>query len=262
MRWENLTNGTSHFFFEQAIGQTAARSDTLEIIRSDGNGVNTVLVPYKYQNPLSATPDSLSTTVQIDKLGFRDTTFVRGSRDFSKAIFGEGGTVNGSRALTYNASLGFSDPINPYVDRGVSPAADVTDFIANAFSTVRGVAINRDGSLVAVRGDSTYLLNGSLRLQGVLPTAAANAGLDFHPDNDATMFPLGSRLIFTASSEPLIDVYDTNCYQKVAVVQIRDPIIGPIKAAKRPSGQLVLVGATARGVVVAQLPNTFTTTCQ
>lgn len=250
LRWENLTNGTSHFFFEQAIGQASARSDTLEIIRYDADGVNqTTLVPY-----LSAT------VVDITKLGFRDTTFVRGSGDFNRAIFGEGGSVNGSRAMTYNAARGL-DPSFPFIDLGVSPASDVSDFIANAFSKVQGVAINRDGSLVAIRGDSTYLLNGALRLQGVLPTAAANAGIDFHPLNDATMFPLSARLIFAASSEPLIDVYDTNCYQKVAVIQIRDPIIGPVRAALRPTGQLVLVGATARGVVIATLPNTFTTTC-
>ncbi len=249
LRWENLTNGTSHFFFEQAIGQASARSDTLEIIRYDADGTQTVLVPY-----------ASATVVDITKLGFRDTTFVRGSGDFNRAIFGEGGSVNGSRAMTYDASKGL-DSIFPFIDRGVSPASDVSDFIANAFSKVQGVAINRDGSLVAIRGDSTYLLNGALRLQGVLPTAAANAGIDFHPLNDATMFPLSARLIFAASSEPLIDVYDTNCYQKVAVIQIRDPIIGPVKAALRPTGQLVLVGATARGVVIATLPNTFTTTC-
>ncbi|HEY3747415.1 MAG TPA: hypothetical protein VGL17_14280, partial [Gemmatimonadaceae bacterium] len=144
---------------------------------------------------------------------------------------------------------------------GVSPASAVSDFIANAFSKVRGVAINRDGSLVAIRGDSTYLLTGAaLRLQGTLGTTAGSAGIDFHPQNDAAM-ALSSRLIFAASSEPLIDVFDTNCYQKVATVQIRDPIIGPVKAALRSNGQLVLVGATAKGVVIATLPNTFTTTC-
>jgi hypothetical protein len=261
LRWEDLTIGgtaagptdprTSHFFFEQAIGQSSARSDTLEIIRYDANGVDqTTLVPY-----LS------STVIDISRLGFRDTTFVRGSGDFSRALFGEGGSVNGSRTMTYTVGRGFVDPSNPYIDSGVSPASDVSDFIANAFSKVQGVAINFDGSLVAVRGDSTYLLNGALRLQGVLPTTAANAGIDFHPQNNATNFPLSTRLIFTASSQPLIDVYDTNCYQKVAQIQIRDPIIGPVKAALRPTGQLVLVGATARGVVIANLPNTFTTTC-
>jgi hypothetical protein len=261
LRWEDLTIGgtaagptdprTSHFFFEQAIGQSSARSDTLEIIRYDANGIDqTVLVPY-----LS------STVIDISRLGFRDTTFVRGSGDFSRALFGEGGSVNGSRTMTFTVARGFVDPSNPYIDSGVSPASDVSDFIANAFSKVQGVAINFDGSLVAIRGDSTYLLNAALRLQGVLPTTAANAGIDFHPQNNATNFPLSTRLIFTASSQPLIDVYDTNCYQKVAQIQIRDPIIGPVKAALRPTGQLVLVGATARGVVIANLPNTFTTTC-
>jgi hypothetical protein len=250
LRWEDLTNGTSHFFFEQAMGQSAARADTLELVRFDGvTGNQTVLLPA-----------SQGTVVNINALGFRDTTFVRGSGNFDRAIFGEGGAVNGSRAMIYNASKGFNNP-NPYIDGGVSPATDASDFIANAFSKVRGVAINRDGSLVAVRGDSTYLLNGALRLQGTLATTAGSAGIDFHPSNDVTMFPLGSRLIFAASSEPLIDVFDTNCYQKVATVQIRDPIIGPVKAALRPTGQLVLVGATAKGVVIATLPNTFTTTC-
>jgi hypothetical protein len=256
LRWEDLTNGTSHFFFEQAIGQGGSRADTLEIIRYDPAS-STVLVPYKYIDPLG---DTLSTVIDITRLGFRDTTFVRNSGDFNRAIFGEGGVVNGSRAMTYDATRGF-DPAYPFIDRGVSPASDVSDFIANAFSKVQGVAINRDGSLVAIRGDSTYLLNGTLRLQGVLPTTAANAGIDFHPLNDATLFPLSARLIFAASSQPLIDIYDTNCYQKVGVVEIRDPIIGPVRAALRPNGQLVLVGATARGVVIAQLPNAFVTTC-
>ena len=74
-------------------------------------------------------------------------------------------------------------------------------------------------------------------------------------------FPLNTRPAFAASSEPLIEIYDTNCYLRVATIPIKDPIVGPITAALRPSGQLVLVGATARGVVIAQLPNTFTTTC-
>jgi len=202
LRWENLSKGTSHLFFEQAMGQSAARADTLEIIRYDANGVNqTVLVPYKYTNPVTLAVSS--TVIDITRLGFRDTTFVRGSGDFNRAIFGEGGAVNGSRAMTYNAGRG-SDPNFPFIDLGVSPASDVSDFIANAFSKVQGVAINFDGSLVAIRGDSTYLLNGALRLQGVLPTATANAGIDFHPQNNAAAFPLSTRLIFAASSQPLI----------------------------------------------------------
>ena len=60
----------------------------------------------------------------------------------------------------------------------------------------------------------------------------------------------------------VIEIYENRSYARVNVIPIRDPIIGPIKAAYRVStGQLVLVGATARGVVIATLPNTFTTTC-
>jgi hypothetical protein len=256
LRWENLTQRTSHLFFEQAIGQSAARADTLEIIRYDANGVNsTVLLPYKDAG-------GRSTVVQIDRLAFRDTTFVRGSGDFSHSVFGEGGSVFGSRAMMYDVGRGV-DPLYPYIDLGVSPPSDVSDFIANTYAEVKGVAINFDGTLAAIRADSTYILNPALRLQGVLATTVANAGLDFHPLNTGpNSFPLNTRLAFAASSEPLIEIYDTRCYQRVATIPIKDPIIGPVKAAYRlASGQLVLVGATARGVVIAQLPNTFTTPC-
>lgn len=65
-----------------------------------------------------------------------------------------------------------------------------------------------------------------------------------------------------APSEPVIDVFDTYCYRKIATIPIRDPIIGPVRATTRPNGQLVLVGATIRGVTVVALPDNFTTTCQ
>jgi hypothetical protein len=276
IRWENLTRGvtvagktdfhTSHFFFEQAMGQSSGRSDTLEIVRFDANGTDTtVLVPYTQM--VNGIPHSI--TVRLPELAFRDTTFARNSGSFQRAIFGEGGSVFGSRAVAYDVDRGFLDTIGgfavplPSVDKGVSPATAVSDFIANTFAEVKGVAINFDGSLSAIRADSTYIINPLLRLQGVLGTTVNNAGLDFHPLNTGpNSFPLNTRLMFAASSEPQIDIFDTHCYQRVSTIPIRDPIVGPIKAAYRIStGQLVLVGATARGVVIAQLPNTFTTTC-
>lgn len=267
LRWENLTKGvsptgsldrhTSHYFYEQAVGQLGARGDTLEIVRYDPNGVDsTVLVPFI--DPVTLK----STVVRIQELAFRDTTFVRNSGNFRRAVFGEGGSVINSRAIAYDVDRGF-DPLYWWIDKGVSPAADVTDFIANTSATMQGVAINFDGSISAIRADSTYLLNPALRLLGGLGTTVSNAGLDFHPQNTGiNSFPLNTRLAFAASSEPIIEIYDTNCYLRVGAIPIKDPIIGPIKAAYRIStGQLVLVGATARGVVIAQLPNTFTTSC-
>ena len=266
LRWENLTKGvtpaghsdstTSHFFFEQAIGQSGARGDTLEVVRFDADGVGqATLVPFVDAVTLQ------STVISIDRLAFRDTTFVRSSGNFRRSVFGEGGSVVNSRAMMFDADRGYN-PNFWWIDDGVSPPQDVTDFIANTSARMFGVAINFDGGLSAIRADSTYVLNPALRLLGILQTTNTNAGLDFHPQNTGTFsFPLNTRLAFAASSEPLIEIYDTNCYLRVGTIPIKDPIIGPITAALRPNGQLVLVGATARGVVIAQLPNTFTTTC-
>ena len=170
----------------------------------------------------------------------------------------------GSRAITYDATMGMdpSTPL-PVIDRGLSRPLDVTDFIANSFARVQGVGINFDGELSAVKGDSTYIFDRTLRLQGILQSRSSGGGLDFHPLNRGmNSTPLRTRLAFVASSEAVIDIFDTYCYQKVATVPIRDPIIGPVRASLRPNGQIVLVGATIRGVTLVALPDNFTTTCQ
>ena len=249
LRWENLTTKTSHFFFEQAIGQATGRSDTLEIVRYDGNtGAATELVPI-----------DAHIIVDVTKLGFRDTTFVKNSGNFQRAIIAEGGSVLGSRAMSYTAD----GSIQNYQDSGISGAANVSDFVANTFQTISGVAINFDGALSAIRGDSTYIINPQLRLNGLLQTKAGPGGVDFHPQNSgANVFPTTKRLAFAASTLPEIEIYDTYTYARVGTVQIRDPIVGPIRAACRPNGTLVLVGATARGLVITNVPATFIGTCQ
>lgn len=275
LRWENLMQRTSHFFFEQALGQVTAGSDTLEIVRYDGvTGAPTVLVPFMQKATSSSGEYNYSITVVPEDLAFRDTTFVRNAGNFTRAAYGEGGLVQGSRAMTFDVNRGFENQVRlpdntiatlefPVIDRGISPAADVGDFVANSFAQVKGVAMNFDGSLAGIRADSTYLLNTQLRLQGILGTTQANGGLDFHPANAGlNSFPLSTRLVFAASAEPVIEIFDSYCYQRVASVPIREPIVGPIKAALRPgTGQIVLVGATKGGVVVVTLPDTFTTSC-
>ena len=266
VRWENLTRRTSHFFFEQAMGQSANRSDTLEIERfaAAGFGNDSILLPAKQQITTPSGSFSYSVVGRIDQLAFRDTTYVRNSGDFRRAVVGEGGPVLGSRAMTYDATMGFDlTPTFPVIDRGVSRPLDVTDFVANTFARVQGVGINFDGELAAVKGDSTYIFDRTLRLQGLLQSKSSGGGLDFHPLNRGqNSAPLRTRLAFVSSSDAVIDIFDTWCYQKVASVAIRDPIIGPVRASARPSGQLVLVAATARGVTLVALPDTFTTTCQ
>ncbi|HEX6573971.1 MAG TPA: hypothetical protein VF042_03280 [Gemmatimonadaceae bacterium] len=277
LRWENLMTHKSHFFFEQAMGQDPNSADTLEIRRFDAvTGDETILVP-QIQKAVTAGGEEFNYAIVVKKgdLAFRDTTFVRNSGNFTRAAYGEGGPVNGTRAMTFDVNRGFVTQVTdltgtkvgtlstPVVDRGVSQAADVSDFVANSFAKVMGVAMNFDGSLAGIRADSTYLLNVQLRLQGILGTTQSNAGLDFHPMNSGpNSFPLSSRLVFAASAEPVIEIFDSYCYKRVATVPIRDPINGPIKAAfRQSSGQIVLVGATARGVVIVTLPNNFTTSC-
>ncbi|MES2523610.1 MAG: hypothetical protein V4617_12975 [Gemmatimonadota bacterium] len=266
VRWENLTKRSSHFFFEPAMGQSAQRSDTLEIVRyaAQGFGSDSVLVPY--QQVVTRTDGSkftLSTVVRIGALALRDTTFVRNSGNFRRAVIGEGGPVLGSRAFHFDATVGFdSTPPLPIVDKGISRPLDVTDFIANTFARVQGVGINFDGELAAVKGDSTYVFDRTLRLQGILQSRASVGGMDFHPLNTGlNSTPLRSRLAFVASSEPVIDIFDTYCYKKVASIPIRDPIIGPVRASLRPNGQLMLVGATVRGVTLVAVPDNFSTVC-
>ena len=282
VRSENLTRCTSHFFFEHAVGQSARRADTLEIVRFAAHGTNslpascdaapdsTILLPYRQQlRGEDGTTRPYSVVARLDELAFRDTTYVRNSGNFSRAVLGEGGAVRGSRAIAFDARRGLVEHFDaggqrwtfevPVIDQGVSQARDVSDFIANAFTAVRGVAINFDGALAAVRADSTYLIDPSLRLQGLLPSSGgANAGFDFHPLNRGPgagpgVDPL-ARYAFSASAAPQIEVFDSYTYRLVRTVEVRDPIIGPVRAVRRPAtGDVVLVGATARGVVVVPL---------
>ncbi len=273
VRWEDLSDSTSHFFFEQAIGQAAGRADTLKITRlaAQNTGADTTLVPFQ-QRAVGADPSDstalFSVVVDIDALAFRDTTFVRNSGNFRRAILGEGGNVDGSRAIMFDVTQGldpqFIDALGnprplpvPVVDRGISPAADVSDYIANNFSGVNGVAINFDGELAAIRGGATVLIDRTLRQQGVLQTTGTNAGFDFHPQNAGVDFGSINHLAFAASPDPVIEVYDTFCFKRVGVIPVRAPIVGPIKASIR-GGDIVLVGATATGVVIVTVPNTLT----
>lgn len=280
IRWENLSRATidyrkSHFFFEQAVGQSTGRADTLEIVRYDANtGDSVKLVPYSQTVGTGTAAVKYSVVVRLQEIAFRDTTFLRNSGNFQRAIMGEGGALLGSRAMGYDVNPGFAltaldgngvpQPLfTPFVDKGITGSANVSDQVANTFQQVSGVGINFDGSLGGVRGDSTYIFNPQLRLQGLLQTTLSNSGFDFHPNNKGpNSTPLITRLAFAASAQPNIEIYDTHCYQLVGSVPIRDPIIGPIKAALRPlTGELMLIGVTARGVVVARLPNNFLTTC-
>jgi hypothetical protein len=60
--------------------------------------------------------------------------------------------------------------------------------------------------------------------------------------------------VYLASAQPQIEVYDTYFFQPVAIIPVRDPIIGPLRVAEQPTGEQILVGVTRFGVVTVQLP--------
>ncbi len=286
IRWENITRRSSHLFFEHATFLRDNKGDTLEVVRfrSGTYGSDSTLIPFPIKMDAAGFPTrDAGMLVTMADIGFRDTTFVRNSANFRRAIFGEGGVAKGSRTLTHDIDAGLrrysaqvvTDTLTgrvttytsqlSFIDAGVSPPSDVSDLIANAFSPVRGVAVSADGELFAIRADSTYLFNNTLRLYGLLQTQGGNAGFDFHPLNapgaNLSGGTLATRLSFAASREPVLEVFDTRCFQRVGVIAIKDPIIGPLKTAIRGS-RIVAVGATARGVVVLDLnPADYAATC-
>jgi hypothetical protein len=275
VRWENLNTHQSHFFFEQAMGQSADTKDTLQVQRFAAQGVGSsgAIVPFRQRFITGVDTSFYSIVIKIPALGFRDTTYTRNSGNFRRAVIGEGGAAGGvgtqpnSRAMLYDVTTGFETQFTdkfgnlqnlpiPVIDDGVSGSFLVTDFIANTATPVTGVAINFDGELAGVRADSTYLFDNSLRLQGLLQTSAGNAGIDFHPQNAGIPAPGpsgGTHLFFAASNQPQVEVYNTNFYARCLVVPTRDPVIGPIKSAPTGGGNVVIVGATAHGVVILRV---------
>src|SRR6185437_14469171 len=151
VRYENLTTKSSHFFFEQALGQTTGTADSLEIdrlgVNCDRNGQNcaagsdSVLVPFqqpvgttphvpRFNGDTSTVPDTTyySVVVKLPLIAFRDTTFARSSGNFARAILGEGGAVQGSRVIGFDAGFGLDSTItmgNGVVARLHTPVIDL-----------------------------------------------------------------------------------------------------------------------------------------
>jgi hypothetical protein len=274
VRWENLTTpGSSHFFWEHAVSGFNPSTDTLQVARRDPitNAVTELL------------DANCGVIVPAAELAFLDTTFVRNSGDFSRVIIGEGGSsatpvLGYSRTLTYDVTAGQTatcasgDPLNE--DAGVSPALNVRSNIANTALHVQSVSINYNGLTNLVRfSDSVYVLDKGLRLSGGMTISGPNWGMDLNFNHDydpndglsksgLTHTPTANadRIAFLASPDPEIDVYDTYYFGKLASIPIKAPVTGPLRVAKLPTGEQLLVGVTANGVVVVRLPavaNTF-----
>ncbi len=214
------------------------------------------------------------------ELAFLDTTFIRNSGDFTHALIGEGGSSaeppNGfARVIGYNRTTGhvttpcpdiFIEGVpfggNEVVDFGISPALRVRDFIVNTAIPVKSIALNFNGLTNLVRADSIYVLDEGLRLMGLMTIGGENPGMDMNFDHDFDARVRGSppgssndRLVFAASDDPVVEIFDSYWFEKVAVIPIRDPITGPLRVSENAAGtEQILVGVTAAGVVTVSVP--------
>jgi hypothetical protein len=288
LRMEKLINTTNpaqlfgHLFWELGALGTDVVGDTLRIeLLRPSLGVRQVVLT-------SCKP----VTINFSDFGLGDQTFVRNSGNFTHSFVGEGGSISAAfaRVFAYSAkgsltSTGTScthiptpliaDSGTDDLDLGMSPGVHVSDFISNTGVHVEAVATNFNGltNLVRAGTDSIYYLDQGLRLWGTSAAGSATPGMDmnynhaFDPGASCVPGPtcgggsgnLGERMVFAASPDTTIRVFDTFFFNQQKRIQTRDPIIGPLRVAKdsvagQPATQL-LFGITARGLVVITLPS-------
>ena len=284
LRMEKLINTNNpaqlfgHLFWELGDLGANVTGDTLriELLRPAFRVDNVVLTSCK------------AVTVDMQSFGLGDQTFVRNTGNFTHAFVGEGGTIATAfaRVFAYSAKDTLKTPASACThlatfpdagtddqDLGMSPGTHVSDFISNTGVHVVAVATNFNGltNLVRAGTDSIYYLDQGLRLSGTSSAGSATPGMDMNYnhafDPTANCAPTcggGSgntteRMVFAASPDTTIRVFDTYFFNQQKRIQTRDPIIGPLRVAKdsvagQPATQL-LFGITARGLVVITLPS-------
>src|SRR5213082_1900266 len=284
LRMEKLINTNnpaqlfSHLFWELGDLGANVSGDTLRIVMLRPSlGVRQVV--------LTA---CRGVTVDMQSFGLGDQTFVRNTGNFTHAFVGEGGAIATAfaRVFAYSAKDTLKTPasacshLNAFPDAGtddqdlgMSPGTHVSDFISNTGVHVVAVATNFNGltNLVRAGTDSIYYLDQGLRLSGTSSAGSATPGMNmnynhaFDPTASCTPTCGGGsgntteRMVFAASPDTTIRVFDTFFFNQQKRIQTRDPIIGPLRVAKdsvagQPATQL-LFGITARGLVVITLPS-------
>src|SRR6266480_3359349 len=261
LRMEKLVNTNNpsllfgHLFWELGDLGSNVAGDTLriELVRPSLRVRNVVLTACR------------AVTIDFPSFGLGDQTFVRNTGNFTHAFVGEGGNVSAAfaRVMSYSAKDSLKTPasscnmtptiIEPPpgqpgsddVDFGMSPGVHVSDFISNTGVHVVSIATNFNGltNLVRAGTDSTYYLDEGLRLWGTSSIGSATPGMDmnynhrFEPGGSCSVTcgggsgNLGERIVFSASPDTSIRVFDTFFFNQQKKIAIRDPIIGPLRVA-------------------------------
>ena len=174
---------------------------------------------------------ALPGTWNREAVGLSDTTFIATSRNRQVVAFGEGATGPFASVWLWDAP-----------SRRVSDFASTLDLIGNASERVLGIALNSDGSIGGARGsNAAYFFSndvneeGDLRLQGVFSNGVAggNGGIALDPSHvyDLANGSNSRTLAFVATVNRSIKIVDTFHFRQRGEIQIRDNIVGPLRAA-------------------------------
>ena len=281
LRMEKLINTNNpsllygHLFWELGDLGSNVAGDTLriELLRPSLNVRKVVLTACK------------AVTIDFPTFGLGDQTFVRNTGNFTHAFVGEGGNISAAfaRVMGYSAKDTLKTPANSCnmipaglpdagtddQDLGMSPGVHVSDFISNTGVHVVSIATNFNGltNLVRATSDSTYYLDEGLRLWGTSSVGSSTPGMDMNynhnfepgagcaPNCGGGSGNINDRMVFAASPDTSIRVFDTYFFNQQRKIAIRDPIIGPLRVAfDATSAQQYLFGITTRGLVVVSLP--------
>ncbi len=280
LRMEKLINSTNpdslfgHLFWELGALGTNVQGDTLRIESVRGTQRQVLLTA------------CARVTIDFETFGLGDQTFTRNSGNFTHALIGEGGNITTAfaRVFAYSAKqalkagaatdttcelvTGFPEGGHRDVDLGMSPGEHVSDFIANTGLHLVSIATNFNGLTNLVRADSIYVLGQDLRLKGLMQIGSGTPGMDmnynhnFDPEAGCTTTcgggsgSINNRMVFAASPDTSILVFDTYFFDQQTRIQIRDPIVGPLRVSldTTGTGQQYLFAITTRGLVQVTLP--------
>jgi hypothetical protein len=289
LRMEKLINSTDttqlfgHLFWELAGDSTLVDDsrDTLRVEIRRGR-------PYNQQKVVLTA--CAGVTINLAAFGLGDSTFVRNSGNFTHAIVGEGGNVSSpfARVIGYTtkaplvhnnpmpakcitggdtlSGIFTSDSGENHLDRGMTPAIDVSDFISNTGVKIHSIATNFNGGTNLVRADSIYFLDEGMKLKGTAPAPLGAFGMDMNYNHNFLAGQAGTptfggtgnpndRIAFSARADGNIDVWDTFFFGQVGTIVVRDPIIGPLRVARNQANtRQWLFGVTPNGVVMIELP--------
>ena len=197
--------------------------------------------------------------IDINSVGYTDTSFVATSGDRQWIAFGSANT-SGAGVIFMSgprpAVPAFPADTFPFFS-SVFSQSDLTN---NAAEHVHGLALDSTGITVGAHGDEASFASVDepfhLRLQGKFNTFSHGEGIAFHPAARGANTPVpAERLAFLASDNASISILDVAHYLSAGVLPIKTKLYGPLRVSRPfpgdpPDVVLKLFGIATTGMVI------------